>query len=283
LVKDKNRQRKETLMVKEKLRGRRAGRPSNINIDAEDAKILRETVKLHARYFGIRLKDLGPGWITAAMRKKAPLSVETALALLKCITYPDSKLVGKRHPQGTSNKEVFELVIDRTKAAEGSPKPGSFEDVKDDVGFRRYGFVNFASLIMQKYQLPMPGTAVFVMPGTARIVAAKLAELLPLEGVGKQRRREIIEALGDYFELGEKPLRAELGKELVPRLTYLSLAENLAAVADYVTTEGWDDQDLKWLEDWANNVMRSEDRRKRAKRRARPAPAAQANPRRTSK
>jgi hypothetical protein len=266
LIKNKKRSTNGDFVARKAAPRHRAGRPPNTNIDADEAKILREAVKLSARYFGIRLQDLGPGWIAAAMRKKAPLSVEVALALLKCISGPQPQLVGKKRPQGISNKEVFERLIERGKAPEDSPASEYFKDVKDDVGFKRYALVNFASLIMMKYQLPQPGTAVFVMPGTARLVAAKLAELLPLDGVGKQRKREIVETLGDYFELGERPLRAEMGKELVPRLTYLGLAENLSAIADFLEAEGWEDSELKQLEGWAHDVIRSEGRRKRAKR-----------------
>ena len=79
--------------------------------------------------------------------------------------------------------------------------------------------------------------------------------------------RRIAEALERYFELGERPLRTDLGKRLVPRLTYLSLGENLRVVADDLDADGLRDDGLKQLTDLANNVRRSETCRQRAKRR----------------
>jgi hypothetical protein len=247
----------------------RVGRPLSINIAPDDAKLLREAVKLASRYYGIRLQDLGASsWITAAMRKKAAMSIDTALALLEFISHPPPALVGKKRPQGTSIPSVVQQLkqsLDQNGVGL-QLQPDDLERLKGDIAAQYYAYANFAGLLMQKYQLPLPGTAVFVMPGTARLAAAKLAELLPLDHLGRQRKRDIVETLEFYFELGEKPLESELGKKLIPRLTYLSLAENLRTMADIATTEGWQDDDLKRLETWAKDVMRSEGRRGRAKR-----------------
>jgi hypothetical protein len=245
----------------------RMGRPSSINVTPEDAEILRNAVKIACRYFGVRLQDLGSGsWIAQAMRKKAPMSVDTALALLDIIARPPRKLVGKRRPQGTSVQNVVAQVKQKLSERGDGLRPGDVADLKDDIAAQYYGHANFAALIMQKYQLPVPGTAVFVMPGTSRLVAAQLTDLLPLGYLGKQRRRDIVETLERYFELGEKPLATDFGKELVPKLTYLSLGENLRAVADIASAEGLKADECERLGTWAKDIMRSEGRRKRAKR-----------------
>ena len=123
-----------------------------------------------------------------------------------------------------------------------------------------------AALLLQKYRLPLPGTAVFAMPGTARVAAEKAAEFLPLDSIGRQRTRKIVDALERYFHLAEEPLQTEQGKELIPRLTFLSLAENLRATADYLQAEGWAEEDLSKLETWASDVSRSQQRRERVTR-----------------
>ncbi|MGA8098217.1 MAG: hypothetical protein WB810_06110 [Candidatus Cybelea sp.] len=194
------------------------------------------------------------------------MSVETALLFLAYITRPNPKLVGKKRPQGSTTKEAFERFLELGLGEENAPRelPAA---LMDDAAAQYYAWSSTAALIMQKYQTPLPGTAVFVMPGTSRLVVQKLLSLLPLGNVGKATVRRIAEALERYFELGERPLRTDLGKRLVPRLTYLSLGENLRVVADDLDADGLRDDGLKQLTDLANNVRRSETCRQRAKRR----------------
>jgi hypothetical protein len=247
----------------------RGGRPPRVTISSEDAKIVREAMKLAARYYGIRLQDLGPGgsWITRAMRTKAPMSVETGLALHTFITHPKPGLVGKKRPQGTPTGKIMQRYITLRQETGEELSSEAFGEVEDDVGARFMGFANMAALMLQKYRLPFPGTAVFVMPGTSRVVAQKLIALFPDGSIKKQYTRDIEEMLVRYFESGEKPLQSELGKKLIPRLTILSLAENLRDVASYLKEEGWPDEELGNLETWALDVGRSESRRQRARRR----------------
>jgi hypothetical protein len=258
----------ETMTQEERGTKLRGGRPPSVTITPEDAKIVREAAKLAARYYGMRLQDLGPkgGWITSAMRTKAAMSTETALALLKLIVHPKPGLVATRRPQGTPTRDVLRRFVDIQNETGQTPPPESYDEVKDDVGARFMAFANMAGLLLQKYQMPIPGTAVFVMPGTSRLVARKLIEVLPEGSVKKQRLREIEDVLARYFELGERPLRAELGKELIPRLTILSLAENLSETARFLTEDGWPPDAFTELETWARDVIRSERRRRRGQR-----------------
>jgi hypothetical protein len=244
----------------------RAGRPQNITIAPEDAKILRDAVKLTAKYFGIRLQDLGdPSWMAAAMRKKAPMSVETAFELLDIITHPKPELVARKRPQGSSTAMVMRTLLEKSADAE-SRGDQDYEWAKEDVAAQYFAFCNFAGLIMMKYKMPLPGTAVFVMPGTSRLVASMLTSLLPLDTLGKKHRREVTETLERYFELGEKPFATVLGKEIVPRLTYASLAENLRETAKTLKADGWQPEHLDSLERWARDLRDSERRRRRARK-----------------
>ena len=260
----------------------RGGRPTNVTIADDDATIIRKALKATVRYYGIRLQDLGPeSWIAHAMRTKASMSVETALLFLAYITRPNPKLVGKKRPQGSTTKEAFERFLELGLGEENAPRelPAA---LMDDAAAQYYAWSSMAALVMQKYQTPLPGTAVFVMPGTSRLVVQKLLPFLPLGNLGRATVRRIAESLERYFELGERPLQTDLGKRLVPRLTYLSLGENLRVVADHLDADGLRDDDLKELADLANNLRRSENRRRRVKKRAK-AEKLQATKRRPSK
>jgi len=195
------------------------------------------------------------------------MPVETAEELLKVIAHPRPGLVGKRRPQGTSGRAIMERFVALRRQLGENPPVESFADVKDDVGARFIGFGNMAALILQKYLLPYPGTAVFVMPGTSRLVVQKLIEAFPIGSIKKQRAKDIEDALVPYFELGEKPLEADHGKELIPRLTILSLIENFRDVVANRKAEGWSEEALRDLETWAKDVIGSERRRGRAQRR----------------
>ncbi|MCL5258702.1 MAG: hypothetical protein M1314_03045 [Firmicutes bacterium] len=229
---------------------------------------MRNAVKAATRYYGIRLQDLGGnGWMIAAMRTKAPMSVETAQRLMEIIREPRPGLVGRKRPQGTSVAEVLKSAI-AANELEKSGGPSAMESaaaLKDNAGAQYIADTLMASLTLQRYVIPTPGTAVFVMPGASRSVAENLTHLLPLGNVGKQRSRAITETLERYFKLGEEPLQTNLGKRLIPRLTVLSLIRNLNVATERHKREGWTDEEAAALEGLVRDVVKSENRRDRAK------------------
>jgi hypothetical protein len=196
------------------------GRPTSATLEPEHAALLRSAVRAFIRYFGIRLQDLGgkSNWLADAMRKERPISVATALRILDLMR-PTPELIGKKKPQGQPVSEVVRLLLDRQGDSTKLPS-GAAADY----------WINFAlaTTTMERYVVPIPGTALFVLPGAARPAAVLLAESLPFRRLSPYRRRVLVEHLSRYFSRAEGPLRSDSGKTVATQLAVLGIANTEA-------------------------------------------------------
>jgi hypothetical protein len=204
-------------------RGKR-GRPPGRNLRPEHAELLRKTVKAATRYYGVRVKDLSAtsASLVDALRTGRPMSVATAQRLWAIVESPHPNLVGSKKPQGPSMSEVWEVMITGGFSSKQPPLNAATE---------YFACRMLASLILQRYLCPTPGTVLFVLPGAAHNLALSLAEQLPLGAVSPKRRRDFVDVLTSYFEQAEQPLATKLGERLVPRLVVMGMINNLNLLA----------------------------------------------------
>jgi hypothetical protein len=229
------------------------GRPRSHVLLPEHAEAIRRAVKATARYYGIRIQDIGGGSlnITEAMRSGSALSVVAAAQLFAEIQRPRPELVGKKKPQGLSMDRVTELMMQYVRDPKRTLIPL-------DPTVEYFGSVFYAGLVLTRYLAPNPGSAFFVLPGAGRSIAEALTDKLQLGKISAQRRRAIVDSMAEFFELAEKPLGSELGERLIPRLTVLSLINNLEIVAAFQKVS---DEDVLGLVDTIEAVEGSEERR----------------------
>ncbi len=240
------------------MRVSKRGRPPQATILAEHAEYVRKAVKAAARYYGVPIKNLAPNgaWITEAMRKKAPLSLETAQRLLAAITVPPLDAVGKRRPQGRSQKQLQEELLAHM---EGGGSPSHF---KLDAAAEFLGYVSGASIHLLPYQLPAPGIGFFVMPGAARNAAEFVIACLPLGKVSRERIRAITDALTLTFEEAYVPTSDETAQRILPKLYYLALLKTMREAAE---AGPFSDHQLESMWESLRGSVRAEHRRERKK------------------
>jgi hypothetical protein len=204
---------------------RRVGRPPRETLLPEHAEVVRRAVKAGARYYGIRLRDLGESgaWMADVMRSRAPMPVETAKRLMREIVSPNPDLIGKKRPQGMHLEDLGRLMMGNEL------KPWI---IKDDAAGQFFGYLAYAGLMLQPYAIPVGGTAFFVMPGASKRVAAELMARLPLGRIGRVKRKSLQDTIVEFLEPGEVALRKEENKYLIPRLTYLGIVNSLGIAAD---------------------------------------------------
>ena len=198
------------------------GRPRGNMLLAEDAEIVRSAVKAATRYFGIRLQDLDRGgkWVTVAMRNASPLSVEIAERLFLAVQRPDKLLVRGKPAQGPS-------LLETQKAIELHRNDPAAHPLQQNPAMDYINAIFAAARVVELYARPMPGSNIFVIPGTAlslaKAIIDAIVEDLPPQIVGARSRRKLVERLAFYLDLSERPLRGVDGKALLPQLLKLGL------------------------------------------------------------
>jgi hypothetical protein len=199
------------------------GRSAGNMLLAEDAQIMRNAVWAATRYLGIRLQDLERGgtWVTAAMRKSSPMSVKTAERLFRAVHPPDEALVKGKSPQGMPMDEAWAAIERNRETPEGSPLPS-------DPAFEYIGYMLEAQRIVNSYAHALPGSTIFVIPGTACSNATALVDSvikdLPTGAVSEKLKRGLVKHSADFFELAERPLARPDRKALLQQLYVVGLS-----------------------------------------------------------
>lgn len=206
------------------------GRPRANKLSSQDAELVRCAVRAAARYFGIAIKDLdnSESWVSAAMRHGSAMTATVAERLFLLVQKPDWNLVGRKRPQGPSLRETQEAIDRHSADSDAHPL--------NQTPTLEYIHLMFtATRIIERYARPFPGSAFFVLPGTAQGVAESLADELAdteiLGQIGRSRRRKLVEFLSFYFELGERPLKTEAGERILGTLNALGVAHTLQTTA----------------------------------------------------
>jgi hypothetical protein len=191
------------------------------------------------------------------------MSVAVARRLWTILESPRPDLIGSKKPQGPAMSEVWEVMVTEGFNAKRPPSNAATEYL---------AYRMLASLIMQRYLFPTPGTVLFILPGAAHNLALSVIEQLPLGTMSSNRRRSVVEALTAYFEQAEQPLATELGEKLVPRLVVIGMINNLKLLAKLQNDYPNDDvaNFLQSLEEASNAEHLREVAREQPARRSRP-------------
>lgn len=212
----------------------RRGRPASATLYPEHAELIRKAVKAAAKYYGVRIEDLGrpSKWIIDAMRTTRPLSVAAAVRLIDAIDHIDPSLIGAKVPQGPTLEEMWSAS--RQAQSDSAVKPSLNPTIE------YFGSTFLAHLILERYTAPIPGSVIFVLPGASNAVAEHLADIASAHGLAKNKRRQVFEQFAAFLKDAETPLESDLGKKLIPRLTVLRTINNLnlmVAIQDATTHE----------------------------------------------
>ncbi|MGC2074835.1 MAG: hypothetical protein WA728_02150, partial [Xanthobacteraceae bacterium] len=200
-------------------RGTKLGRPPAIMLLPQDAAIVRDAVKAATRYYGIQQQDLG-SWVTAAMRKSVEMSVETAERLFRLVQQPDASLVKGKPAKGIPLLEL-QTAIERHREDPGNnPWP---QDPAMDYILKMFE----AAKVVNNHAKPMPGSTLFVVPGTSQRMAEELVESfvdeLSNETFSEQLQRRLVDHLSFYFKVAERPLKEVENKALLDKLRTLGM------------------------------------------------------------
>lgn len=202
-------------------RGTKLGRPPAIMLIAKDSAIVREAVKAATRYYGIRLQGLDKesSWVTPAMRKSTPMSVETAERLFRKVQQPDESLVKGKPAKGMSLRDAQTAIERNAEDPETNPLP------LQDPAFEYICKMSEAAKVVNAYARPMPGSTLFIIPGTSQPMAEALVESfvdeIPRGAFGEQLQRRLIDHLSFYFQVAERPLKEIPNKPLLDNLNRL--------------------------------------------------------------
>lgn len=196
------------------------GRPAGVVLIPEHAKVIRRAVKAAARYFGLRTGDFG-AWVTTAMRSASPMSLDTAIKLFRQVQQPSAGLIAKKTPRGPSLVEMTPAVLRFKDDPIDNPLPeNATADYLDSI-FE-------AAAVLSLYMDPCPGSAMFVMPGAALSLAQSLVESfseeIPKRSMSSDARQKLVLFLAHHFKIAERPLFTDRGRELVPQLMRLGVA-----------------------------------------------------------
>lgn len=243
----------------ERKRGRRAG----INLRPEHAAVIRRAVKAAARYFGLRIGDFGP-WVETAMRAKAKLSVEIATKLYHAAQRPSVALIAKRQPKGPSLAQITPPVRRFLEDPVANPLP-------QNATAEYLNSILEAAAILSLYVQPVPGSSMFVMPGASRSLAEALvesfAEEIPKRSMSPLARQKLVLFLEHHFRIAERPLFTEHGRQLVPDLMRLGVANRREITR--VITEQLPDQMASDVESSIAALAAAEEQRSRPPERTR--------------
>ena len=196
------------------------GRPAGVTLIPEHAKVIRRAVKAAARYFGLRTGDFG-AWVTTAMRSASQMSLDTAIKLFRQVQQPPAGLVAKKAPRGPSLVEMTPAVLRFRDDPIANPLPqNATADYLDSI-FE-------AAAVLNLYIDPCPGSTMFVMPGTSLSLAQWLvesfAEEIPKRSMSSNARQKLVLFLAHHFKIAERPLFTDRGRDLVPQLMRLGVA-----------------------------------------------------------
>lgn len=211
------------------------GRPPGVTLRPEHAAVIRRAVKAMTRYYGIRIGDLDE-WIATAMRSAAPLSVEVAVRLFYLVQLPPTRQTGKR-PQGPSLAEVAPAVLRFSQDSDANPLPENAATDYLDAIFE-------AAAILNLYVAPFPGSAIFAIPGIASSLAKSLVESFvedtTASEISNEGRRKLVLFLEHTFRTAERPFYTEYGRQLLPHLVRLGVANRRELIR--VITEQFPEQ-----------------------------------------
>ena len=132
---------------------RRWGARLAIMLRPEHAAVVRRAVKTFARYYGIRLSDVGGSWVTTAMRSAAPLSLTWQKKLYYTTQLPPGQITKKR-PQGPPLTELIPALLQFWEDPVAHPLPQNAATVYLNAVFE-------AAAILNAYVAPFPGSSAF--------------------------------------------------------------------------------------------------------------------------
>lgn len=202
---------------------KRRGRRPPVMLSPEHAAVVRRAVKTATRYYGIKISDLADGsrWVTTAMRSSTPLSLDVAVRLYRLVQVPPAHLTGKKPPQGPSLAEIAPTVLRFRDDPIANPIPDNATSAYLDSIFE-------AAAILNLYVTPFPGSAIFVVPGIASSLAQSLVDSFMQEitraQMTKAAREKLVLFLEHAFKTAERPLYTEYGRQLLPHLMRLGVA-----------------------------------------------------------
>ena len=183
--------------------GVKQGRPLAPTLLPKDAASVRDAIKAATRYYGIRLQDIGT-WATAAMRKSTPMSIETAERLFLAVYQPDASLVKEKPAKGMPRLEAEAAIKRNAEDPEANPLP---EDPAIEFVLKMFE----AAQVINNYARPLPGSTLFVIPGTSQRMAELLVESFVEELSGQvfseELQRKLEDHLSTYFKVAERALR----------------------------------------------------------------------------
>jgi hypothetical protein len=196
------------------------GRPPTVTLLPEHAAAIRRAVKAAARYFGMRIGDFG-NWVETAMRTKTKLSLDVATELFRAVQPPSVVSVAKKQPQGPSLADTLLAVHLFIEDPIANPLP-------DSPTAEYLKAVFEAAAILNLYRAPLPGSAMFVLPGLSQSLAAQLvdsfAEELERGAMSLETRTKLVRFVEHHFKIAERPLYTEQGRQLLPQLMTLGVA-----------------------------------------------------------
>ena len=154
------------------------------------------------------------------MRKSAEMSVETAERLFRTVQQPDASLVKGKPAKGMPLLEAQAAIKRHAEDPETNPLP---QDPTIEYIHKMFE----AARVIDNYARPMPGSTLFVIPGTsqqmAEVLVETFAEEVPGLTFGEELQRRLVDHLSFYFKVAERPLRELQNKTLLDRLGDLGL------------------------------------------------------------
>jgi len=243
---------------------RKRGRPSGIVLLPEHAAVVRRAVKAAARYFGLRVGDFGP-WVTTPMRSASQMSLDTAVKLFRHVQQPSAGLAAKKRPRGPSLVEMAPAVLRFRHDPIANPLPqNATTDYLDSI-FE-------AAAVINLYTDPCPGSTMFVMPGTSLSLAQSLvesfAEEIPKRSRTSDAHQKLVLFLAHHFRVAERPLFTDRGRELVPQLMRLGVANRREITR--MITEQFPDQVASDIESSIAALTAAEEQRSKPPEEKRP-------------
>ena len=147
------------------------GRPPSAKLSANDAEVIRCAVRTATSYFGIPIGrlDRGASWVAAAMRGDSTMTASVAERLFRLVQHPDISLIGEKTPQGPSLAETQRAIDLHTADPEGSP-------LNQTPTLEYLNLIFSAARTIERYARAIPGSVLFVLPGSARAVAQSLTD-----------------------------------------------------------------------------------------------------------
>ena len=224
-------------------RQRKPGRPPAQTLLPEDADKLKVAAKAAARYYGIRHQDLSSS-VAAAIRSNEPMSVETAEEVYRVVQRPDPSLVKRKPAKGMSFEDA-QIALEQYNA-----DPAAHPLPKNDPIFDYVNRMFEAAVVVNNYARPMPGSTLFMLPGTSQRMAEQLVESFVDDApgvLGVESQHKLVDLLSHYFKVAERPLREAANKPLLDSLIALGWLNRIDLeneLSRHFPREGLSDRDL---------------------------------------